>query len=142
MEAFVLSSVLADEIVAHARAGYPEEVCGIIAGKDGAGVALYRGRNVSATPRVAYELDIETLARQIEFEEMGLALVAIYHSHPAGPEIPSPTDVAGAFYPDATCAICSLADQARPALRAFWIVAGRVREVQIITADPFAVAPI
>ena len=44
--------------------------------------ALYRGRNVSPTPAVAYELDVETLARQIEFEEQGLTLAAIYHSHP------------------------------------------------------------
>jgi len=142
MEAFVLSAVLADEIVAHAREGYPEEVCGFIAGRHGVGVALYRGRNVSATPRVAYELDVETLAQQIEFEEMGLALVAIYHSHPAGPETPSETDLARAFYPDAACVICSLADRARPTLRAFRIVAGRAWEVSLVRAGPGAIVPI
>lgn len=142
MEAFILPPGLADEIIAHARAGYPEEVCGIIAGRDGLGVALYRGRNVSATPRVAYELDFETLARQIEFEESGLALVAIYHSHPAGPETPSATDVARAFYPDAISVICSLADLSRPTLRVFRVVAGQIREVPLVRTDPGAAASI
>jgi len=119
------------EIIAHARVGYPDEVCGIIAGRDEAMAALYRGRNVSPTPAVAYELDVETLARQIEFEEQGLTLAAIYHSHPCGPETPSPTDVARAFYPDSIYVICSLADPNRPVVRGFRIVDGRVTEIRL-----------
>ncbi len=106
-------------MLAHARAGFPEEVCGIIAGKNGVAEALYRGRNVSPTPRVAYELDIETLVKQIEFADAGLTLAAIYHSHPAGPETPSQTDVARATYPDSVYLICSLEDAGSPSLRAF-----------------------
>ena len=33
------------------------------------------------------------------FEEQGIELVAIYHSHPGGPRHPSPTDIAQAYYP-------------------------------------------
>ncbi len=130
-EEFCLPAELRDAILAHARAGYPEEVCGIIAGKNSVAVALYRGRNVSPTPRVAYELDTETLLRQIEFEATGLTLAAIYHSHPAGPPIPSASDIARATYPDSIYLICSLADPARPTLRGFRIVAGRVTEVRL-----------
>jgi proteasome lid subunit RPN8/RPN11 len=118
--------------VAHAGAGFPEEICGIIAGKAGVATALHRGRNVSPTPRVAYELDVETLARQIEFADAGLTLAAIYHSHPAGPETPSATDIARATYPDSVYLICSLADPARPTLRGFRIVAGQVCEVALV----------
>jgi len=128
-ESFRLVPGLAEEIIRHARAGYPEEICGIIAGKDGVGTALYRGRNVSPTPRVAYELDAATLARQIDFEEEGLELVAIYHSHPAGPATVSPTDVSQAFYPHCVYLVCSLADPAHPSLRGFRIARGQVREV-------------
>ena len=64
-------------------------------------MAVHRGRNISPTPSVAYELDHETLALQIEFEDRGLAYWAIYHSHPQGPETPSETDVRLAFYPEA-----------------------------------------
>ncbi|MEJ5197515.1 MAG: M67 family metallopeptidase [Anaerolineae bacterium] len=129
---FHLPAELRAEIIAHARAGYPEEVCGILAGKDNVAVALYRGRNISATPRVAYELDPDTLIKQIEFEEAGLALAAIYHSHPAGPETPSAADIARAAYPDSVYLICSLADPARPVLRGFRIIAGRVTEVRLL----------
>ena len=116
---FRLPPELAEQIIAHSQAGYPEEVCGLISGKDGVAVAVHPGRNVSPTPRTTFELDIETLAKQIEFEEAGLELVAIYHSHPHGPAVPSETDVQRAAYPDALYLICSLADPGRPALHAF-----------------------
>lgn len=125
-----------EEIIAHAQTGFPEEVCGIISGRDHTAVALFRGRNVSPTPRVAYELDVETLTRQIEFDDAGLTLAAIYHSHPAGPEIPSETDIRRATYPDSVYLICSLADFARPSLRGFRIVAGQTWEVALDEATP------
>ncbi len=116
---FYLSPELAEQIIAHAQAGYPEEVCGLVSGIDGVAVTVHAGRNVSATPRATFELDIETLAKQIEFEEAGLELVAIYHSHPQGPAVPSETDIERAAYPDAVYLICSLADRSQPTLNAF-----------------------
>ncbi len=106
-------------IVAHAQAGYPEEVCGLVAGREGQAVEVYPGRNVSPTPRVAYEMDVETLMRMVEWEDAGLELLAIYHSHPQGPDGPSETDVAKATYPDAIYVIVSLTDRARPRLSAW-----------------------
>ena len=129
MDSFALGSELAQAIIAHALQGYPHEVCGIVAGRGEVGVALFPGRNVSPTPQVAYELDADTLVRQIEFEEAGLMLAAIYHSHPNGPETPSPTDIAMAFYPDSVHVICSLTDPERPTLRGFRIANGEPREV-------------
>jgi proteasome lid subunit RPN8/RPN11 len=128
---FRLAPGMADEIIAHARAGYPEEVCGILSGRDGRAMALYRGRNIAPTPRVTYELDVYTLALQIDFADAGLELAGIYHSHPAGPETPSATDIALAFYPEAVYLICSLANPERPVLRAFRIAANITTEVQL-----------
>jgi proteasome lid subunit RPN8/RPN11 len=116
---FRLPPGLAGQIIAHARADYPEEACGLISGRDGVAMAIYPGRNVSATPRTTFELDIETLARQIEFEDAGMELVAIYHSHPHGPAVPSEADVERAAYPDALYLICSLVDPSCPVLHAF-----------------------
>jgi proteasome lid subunit RPN8/RPN11 len=130
-DCFFLPPEFLAEIVACARAGYPEEVCGIIAGTAEVARILYRGRNISPTPNVAYELDHETLARQIDFEDAGLTLVAIYHSHPHGPETPSPTDIAQAFYPDSVYLIASLATPEFPVIRGFRIEAERVREVVV-----------
>ena len=114
-----LPSELAGQIISHALAGYPEEVCGLVSGKGGVAMAVHPGRNISPTPRTTFELDHETLAKQIEFEEAGLELVAIYHSHPRGPAFPSETDVERAAYPDAFYLICDLADPAHPTLHAF-----------------------
>ncbi len=127
----ILPARLAAEIVDHARQGYPEEVCGLVAGRDGSAVSAFRGRNLSPTPVVAYELDPETLARMIDFEDAGLETVAIYHSHPRGPEIPSPTDIACATYPDSIYLIVSLAAPERPVLRGFRLSAGSALEVEI-----------
>ncbi len=126
-----LPEELAAQILAHAQLGYPEEVCGLVAGRSGCATEVHPGRNISPTPRVAYELDHDTLARMIDFEDAGLELVAIYHSHPAGPEVPSATDIARAAYPDAVYLILGLADPARPSLRGFRIVDAEVREVKL-----------
>jgi proteasome lid subunit RPN8/RPN11 len=134
-EGFLLALGMREEIIAHARAGFPEEVCGIISGRDGAAVELHRGRNVSPRPQTTYEMDVETLTKQIAFDDIGLMLAAIYHSHPAGPPTPSPTDIARAFYPDSVYIICSLTDPARPSLRGFRIVDGTVREVALRDAS-------
>ena len=134
-EVFVLVGGMREEIIAHARAGFPEEVCGIISGRDGVAVELHRGRNVSPRPRTTYEMDVETLMKQIEFDDAGLMLAAIYHSHPAGPPTPSPTDIDRAFYPDSVYIICSLADPAQPSLRGFRIVDGAVWEVTLRDAS-------
>ena len=132
METFALAPGMAEQIIAHARSGAPEEVCGIIAGYEGRGLHLYRGQNMARTPRTAFELDVDTLARQIEFADRGLILAAIYHSHPCGPAVPSQTDVAQAFYPTAVQIICSLEQPSQPALRAFRIRGGAVWEVRLL----------
>jgi proteasome lid subunit RPN8/RPN11 len=134
-EVFLLVGGMREEIIAHARAGFPEEVCGIISGRDGVAVELHRGRNVSPRPRTTYEMDVDTLMKQIAFDDAGLMLAAIYHSHPAGPPTPSPTDIDRAFYPDSVYIICSLADPAQPSLRGFRIVDGAMREVTLRDAS-------
>ena len=132
---FRMSAEIAAQIVEHARSGYPAEVCGLVAGVAGRATALYPGRNISPTPAVTYELDHETLARVFDFENAGLELTAIYHSHPRGPETPSPTDVAHAFYPDSVYLIVSLATPEFPVIRGFRITNEGVREIAIKRED-------
>jgi len=134
-EGFLLAAGMREDLLAHARVGFPEEVCGIISGRDGVAIELHRGRNVSPLPQTTYELDVETLMKQIAFDDAGLMLAAIYHSHPAGPPAPSPTDIARAFYPDSVYIICNLADPAQPSLRGFRIVDGTVWEVALRDAS-------
>ena len=80
---------------------------------------------------MAYEVDPDTLARMIDFEDAGLELVAIYHSHPRGPETPSPIDIARATYPDSVYLIVSLAAPERPVLRGFRLLDEKALEVAV-----------
>ena len=82
VECLVLARGLAGRMIAHARSGYPQEVCGLVAGRNGAGYEIYPGRNVATDPKNRFQLDPDTLALQAAFADRDLDLVAIYHSHP------------------------------------------------------------
>lgn len=88
-----------EEMVADVSRRAPEEACGLVAGKHGLSRQVYPITN-ELHSRVRYRMDpVEQLKALIEIEESGNELIAIYHSHPAGPDQPSPTDVAEAAYP-------------------------------------------
>ncbi len=132
LTALLLPATMRDEIVAHARAEWPRECCGLIAGKDRRPTRLYRLTNV-APGNVFYEIDPRELY-DLEFRQLpaeGWDVVAIYHSHPASEAYPSATDVALAGWPDAFYVICSLATPDSPVIRAFRIVDGEITEVQV-----------
>jgi proteasome lid subunit RPN8/RPN11 len=101
-----------DAIVDHARAGRPEEVCGILGGRHGEDAshasAVERTENVAANPRTEYEIDPEAQFTAMEaIEDRGADVVGFYHSHPAGPPRPSDTDAARATWPDHSYVIVS-----------------------------------
>ena len=121
-ERLILPRAIHEEIIAHAREEYPEEVCGLISGKDNRATALYRARNIADDRTLNYTVDPHTLLKQIEFEERGERMVAIYHSHPVSPPYPSATDARQAFYPDAVYIICSLQDWDHPEMRGWRLV--------------------
>lgn len=120
------------EIISHAREGKPNEVCGLIAGRDGYPVKLYRTTNNDPTPRVRYNVEPRELLEILrEMEDNGWNLLVIYHSHPASEAYPSGTDVSLSYYPDAVHLIVSLADDDAPAVRAFRIVDKKVTELDL-----------
>ena len=110
-------------VIAHARDTAPAECCGLIGGLgDVLAQTIYRLRNVTADPELAYEAAPEELfAAQRQMRERGEQLLGIYHSHPrsAEPE-PSVTDVRLAYYPQAVYFIVGLAGP-QPVMRAFRI---------------------
>jgi proteasome lid subunit RPN8/RPN11 len=110
---------VADAIIAHAREGKPEEVCGIVRGRALAAVEAVRGRNIASERIENYEVDPETLLLQFAFEDQGDEMMAIYHSHPVSVAYPSATDAWNAHYPESIYLICSLEFDDAPVIRAF-----------------------
>ena len=119
MSIVYLARTVYDGIIAHAREGKPEEICGILRGRAGRATQLYRARNLAEDKIDNYDVDPQTLLKQFEFEEAGDEMVAIYHSHPVSVAYPSATDAWNAHYPDTYYLICSLELDDAPALRAF-----------------------
>jgi proteasome lid subunit RPN8/RPN11 len=126
MDALNLVEAVYNEVIAHAREGKPQEVCGIMRGRDDLVFQLVRARNVAPDPVKDYVVDPQTLLRQFEFEEEGDAMVAIYHSHPVSPAYPSGSDAWSAYYPDCAYLICSLEDDEKPVVRAYNMLAHEV----------------
>lgn len=109
----VIPESVREEVVAHAREGAPEEVCGLLAGTRGEDESQveerYPAENVAETPRTRYEVGPqEQLALMEDIEESGQEVVGFYHSHPKGPAEPSVTDTAQATWPDRSYVIVSL----------------------------------
>jgi proteasome lid subunit RPN8/RPN11 len=132
-EVFPLPLEMIQTIIEQAQDEAPRECCGIIAGKDGHPVQIYKARNI-ADGNSFYELDPAQLI-ELEFEILpaaGNEVIAIYHSHPVSPAYPSPTDVELAYWTDAVYVICSLADPDRPEVRGFRIGDGSITEVDLL----------
>ena len=121
-----------NQILDHLQACYPLEGCGLLAGNvAGRVTAVYPIDNILQSP-TAYEMNPhQQIQAMIDLEAQGWQLVAIYHSHPHGPERPSPTDIALAFYPEAIHVIVSLKERTQPIVRGFTIVAQMITEQTI-----------
>lgn len=85
----------------------PEEACGLLAGQEGRASEIFSIPNSLHSP-VRYRMDPHDQWEAFQsMEARGLDLVGIYHSHPSGPEIPSLTDIAEAYYPEVVYLIWS-----------------------------------
>jgi [CysO sulfur-carrier protein]-S-L-cysteine hydrolase len=125
-----LSRALYDEMVEHARAEAPNECCGMVATSNGEAVKVYPAVNAAASP-LRYEIDgAEQYRIQMDIDDAGHDLGAIYHSHTRSKPYPSQTDINLAFYPEALYVIVGLASE-EPEVRAFEIRDGQVTEAEL-----------
>jgi [CysO sulfur-carrier protein]-S-L-cysteine hydrolase len=125
--ALALPPALYTEMLAHVLSDPALEMCGLLSGREGVVDRVWPVPNALRSP-VAYRMDGPEFAEAMigcGFEPLG-----IFHSHPAGPPLPSPTDIAEAAYPDSLYVVISL-QNSPPSVRAFRIAAGQVGEVKI-----------
>lgn len=127
----VIARRYVDEMVAHAREGAPEEVCGLLAGDGIHVLQVYRITNSEHSPRFFLMDSQEQLRAVLDIDDKGLDLMAVYHSHPATEPRPSQTDVELASWPGAQYVIVSLAPPDHPEIRSWRIEDEEVTESEL-----------
>jgi proteasome lid subunit RPN8/RPN11 len=115
-------------MVAQACAENPNECCGLLAGivEDGEGGPVARVmRRYPLVNALASPIEFESEPRGMfestrDIRRRGLIEVAIYHSHPTSPPIPSKKDLARNYSPDVMNLIISLTTTP-PLVRSWWL---------------------
>src|SRR6266702_7841528 len=115
------------DMISHAKEGFPLEVCGILGGTGETVSVMYRMTNTDASNEHFMMDPKEQFAAVKDLRAKGLAILAIYHSHPETPARPSEEDIRLALTPDVSYLIISLADADIPAIKSFKIGSGNVR---------------
>ena len=126
-----LKKTLLDKIISQSRKEFPNEACGILAGKAGRVEKVYEMVNAEKSPQTYFMDSREQLKVMKEMRNLGLEMVGIYHSHVASPARPSSHDIELALYPDVSYVIVSLEDKICPSVRSFKICAGKVSEEEL-----------
>ncbi len=112
----------------HGEDAYPEESCGVLAGRfDGADVSVLSAIRCTNARRDAlqnrYSIDPkELIGIQREIRGRGLDIVGFYHSHPDHPAQWSSTDLAEAYWVDCAYVITSVVEARAGETRSFRLV--------------------
>ena len=121
-------------MITHAKSGFPNEACGILAGdlKKETTSAFFAMKNLDEFS-ISYFMDPkEQLLIFKKMREAGIEMTGIFHSHVASVAFPSQKDVRLAFYPEVSYLIVSLSDKEKPVLRSFKIDHEIVSEEEIL----------
>lgn len=123
-----------DDLIQHAREGFPLEVCGILGGTDDTVSAHYRMTNTDASNEHFMMDPKEQFSVVKDLRAKGLSMLAIYHSHPETPARPSKEDIKLALTPDVSYIIISLADPVKSDMKSFKISNGNVTAEEIVVS--------
>ena len=127
-----ISKKIHDLIIDHMKSGYPNEACGILAGKSVDQVSVFFPMTNMDNASISYFMDPkEQLAVFKNMRNLGVEMSGIFHSHVASEAAPSQKDIRLAFYPEVSYLIVSLSDMKKPVLRSFKIQNEKVTEEKI-----------
>ena len=119
-------------MIDHARRQLPNECCGLLSGVDRKVRSIHPLVNEADDPQTGFLATAGLIAPFKQMRQAGEELLAIYHSHPSSPAVPSRKDLARNYYPDVVHVIISLAGPAAD-VRAFLLEADDLRPVEIAT---------
>lgn len=129
MKSLILTTEQLQTMINHVEAESPLEGCGLLGGKDSRVESVHLIRNQAQSP-VRFVMDPQQQLDAFEsIESRAEELLAIFHSHPAGPETVSATDIAEAAYPVIHIVLARVNGNWRP--RAFWIENAQAEEVTL-----------
>jgi proteasome lid subunit RPN8/RPN11 len=127
LEKLILGDDLIVQINAYSHQCLPEEACGLIAGARERSQAFLPVTNELHNPS-AFRMDPqEQLNAFLWIESQSLELMAVFHTHPNGPEVPSATDLAEFFYPGVLSVIWTPVS-----MRAFYILQSGFSEIPVV----------
>ncbi|MBA4191200.1 MAG: hypothetical protein C0467_24735 [Planctomycetaceae bacterium] len=129
-----IPDLLLEEVIEHARTAQPLECCGLLAGHIAEGVGTVTTRFTVGND-AASAMEYESNARDMLFafrtmREHGLELLAIYHSHPTSPPVPSRRDIERNTYGETAVHVIVGFASATPVVRAWWLTETGYREVK------------
>lgn len=127
----ILKKELFDWIISQSMKEFPNEACGILAGKDGKVEKVYAMNNTDTSPSTFFMDPKEQFKVMKEIHNSGLEMIGIYHSHVASHAYPSAHDVELAFYPEVSYAIISFEDKKNPVIKSFKIQKGNIKEEEV-----------
>jgi proteasome lid subunit RPN8/RPN11 len=134
-----IPNAIHDDMIAHAKAEFPLEVCGILGGINTTVSINYRMTNTDASNEHFMMDPKEQFAVVKDLRAKGLVMLAVYHSHPETPARPSEEDIKLALTPGVSHIIISLADSLNADVKSFKIDQDKVEAetIEIILKKAF-----
>jgi len=131
----VLPRTLVNQILTHAQQHEHTESCGLISAADGIPAHYYAVKNIAPDPSTRFEMEPkQQIAAMKHMREHDEDLLAIVHSHPQSPPVPSTRDMQDAGYPDAYYIIVSLNTRGVLEMRAFKKADGDMHPIKLLYA--------
>jgi len=133
MNTLQLPRALVNQILAHAQQNPDEEICGLISKKNGKANHYYRITNVADSKTNRFEMSgAEQISAMKKMRSQDAKLLAIVHSHPDAPAIPSETDRKENQYTDIFYLVVSLDTKGVLELRCFLLINGKFKSAELV----------
>ena len=120
-----------DDMLRYVTDHIPLEACGLLAGKNARVEKVILVRNQAQSPTRFVMDPYEQLQAFAWIDDNQLELLGIFHSHPAGPETVSATDIREAAYEVVHLVWSRVESGGIWKVRGFWIQGGQAQEVDL-----------